>query len=51
MASHSRPLANILCKGTKKGAPKKDMGDKGMMKKDMMQSSMMKKSMGNKKSK
>lgn len=25
MASHSRPLANILCKGTKKGAPKKDM--------------------------
>ena len=51
MASHSRPLANILCKGTKKSALKKDMGDKGMMKKDMMQSSMMKKSMGNKKSK
>lgn len=25
MASHSRPLANILCKGTKKSAPKKDM--------------------------
>ncbi len=24
MASHSRPLANILCKGTKKSAPKKD---------------------------
>jgi hypothetical protein len=25
MASHSRPLANILCKGTKKSAPKKDI--------------------------
>jgi hypothetical protein len=25
MASHSRPLANILCKGTKKSAPKKGM--------------------------
>ena len=25
MPSHSRPLANILCKGTKKSAPKKDM--------------------------
>lgn len=25
MAVHSRPLANILCKGTKKSAPKKDM--------------------------
>lgn len=25
MASHSRPLANILCKGTKKSAPKKDL--------------------------
>jgi hypothetical protein len=24
MAVHSRPLANILCKGTKKSAPKKD---------------------------
>lgn len=23
MAVHSRPLANILCKGTKKSAPKK----------------------------
>ncbi len=51
MASHSRPLANILCKGTKKSAPKKDMGDKGTMKKDMMQMSMMKKTMKDKKSK
>jgi len=40
MASHSRPLANILCKGTKKSAPKKDMIDKGMMKKDTMKISM-----------
>lgn len=28
MASHSRPIANILCKGTKKSAPKKEVGKK-----------------------
>lgn len=44
MASHSRPLANILCKGTKKSAPKKDMMQAGMMKKDMK----VKKDMGKK---
>ena len=35
MASHSRPLANILCKGIKKSAPKKDMMQADMMKQDM----------------
>lgn len=35
MASHSRPLANILCKGTKKSAPKKDMMQMDMKKEVM----------------
>lgn len=29
MASHSRPIANILCKGIKKSAPKKEIVKKG----------------------
>ncbi len=43
MASHSRPLANILCKGTKKGAPKKDM-----MQMDIKKDIKVKKDMGKK---
>lgn len=43
MASHSRPLANILCKGTKKSAPKKDM-----VKLDMKKDMKVKKDMGKK---
>ncbi len=43
MASHSRPLANILCKGTKKSAPKKDMMQMDM-KKEIMKKPTSKKS-------
>ena len=43
MAVHSRPLANILCKGTKKSAPKKDM-----MQMDMKKDMKVKKDMGKK---